>query len=316
MRKERVLITGGAGYLGNVLTRRLLDDGHQVSCIDNLLYRQDYSIFPLASNPRFNFIYGDARDERRLTEIVPQHDIIIPLAAIVGAPASKARPVDTQTLNEDAIVALNKIRSSQQLMIFPNTNSGYGTRTGQYKCDESTPLEPVSLYGITKCNAEKAITDSEKGFVVFRLASVFGVSPRMRLDLSQHKMILQALTYKTIPLSEGNNTRNYIYIGDVASAFQFAIANYDEMSGNVYNCGSDGANISKGDLATKIAGHVPGTRIFVNETEKDEDKRNYLVSNEKLRKAGFEATTSLDTGIQEVIRGLSIMSGNNPHSNI
>lgn|SRR3989338_3491537 len=316
MGRENILITGGAGYIGNVLSRRLLQKGHRVTCLDNLMYRQDYSVFPLAADPNFTFVYGDARDERILREVVPKVDAIIPLAAIVGAPASDARPFDTKTINQDAVALLNDLRGSQQKMVFPNTNSGYGTRSGQYHCDENTPLEPISLYGITKCEAEKAITESGKGHVVFRLASVFGLSPRMRLDLSQHRMIVDALTNKAITLSEGNYTRNYIYIGDVTSAFEHALENYESMNGEVYNAGSDGANISKIELAKKISSHIPGTQIFQHEYERDQDKRNYLVSNEKLKKAGFVATTSLDCGIKEVIKGVSIMLRNNPHRNL
>ncbi len=313
---EKVLITGGAGYLGNVLSRHLLQEGYEVTCLDNLIYRQDYSIFPLAAHSQFHFIYGDARDERLLKEVVPKHDVIIPLAAIVGAPACDARPFDTKTVNQDAIVTLNEMRSSQQKLVFPNTNSGYGTKSGDYHCDEKTPLEPVSLYGVTKCAAEKAIRESGKDAVVFRLASVFGVSPRMRLDLSFHKMVVDALTNKAIVLSEGNYTRNYIYIGDIAKAFTHALDHYGEMKGNVYNLGSDAANISKANLARKVAEHVPRTEIYENGNEKDQDVRNYLVSNDKLRKAGFEARTSLDHGIQEVIKGVSIMLRNNPHRNV
>ncbi|MDP3881857.1 MAG: NAD(P)-dependent oxidoreductase [Nanoarchaeota archaeon] len=316
MSKERILITGGAGYLGNVMTRHFLDQGFQVGCLDNLLYRQDYSIFPLAANPDFEFIHGDVRDKALLERVIPRYDIIIPLAAIVGAPASKARPVDTETVNRDAIITLDQIRSANQRLLFPNTNSGYGTKSGQFECDENTPLEPISLYGTTKCEGEKTLRESSKGGVIFRLASVFGVSPRMRLDLSFHSMVVDALTKKAIVLSEGNFTRNYVYIGDVAQAFAFGIQNYDQMNGEAYNLGSDQANISKNDLAAKVAKHIPGTQLFQHEVERDEDKRNYLVSNDKLRKAGFEAKTSLETGIAEVTRGVSIMLKNNPHKNI
>ncbi len=314
--KEKILITGGAGYLGNVMARNFLNNGYKVTCLDNLMYRQDYSIFPLASNRNFDFIFGDVRDGDLLKRIVQKYDIIIPLAAIVGSPACDARPFDAVTVNRDAVSSINKIRSNNQMLIFPNTNSGYGTKSGQYHCDEKTPLEPISVYGISKVEAERSITESGKDAVVFRLASVFGISPRMRLDLSFHKMVMDALTNKSIVLSEGNYTRNYIYIGDIARAFQHAIENYDNMKGEVYNLGSDEANISKMDLAKKVASHIPNTLIYENNQEKDQDKRNYLVSNEKLKNAGFKAETSLDHGIEDLIKGVSIMLRNNPNRNL
>jgi len=314
--KEKVLITGGAGYLGNVIMRHLLDEGCKVTCLDNLMYRQDYSVFPLAANPNFRFVFGDVRDESLLKELSPKYDAIIPLAAIVGAKPCESRPFDAGTINRDAILSLDRTRSPSQKVIFPNTNSGYGTKSGQFHCDETTPLEPVSLYGVTKCEAERALLDSGKGAVVFRVASVFGVSPRMRQELSFHEMVIQALTKKAIVISEGNFMRNYIYIQDVAEAFLFALANYDRMKGEVFNLGSDELNITRRGLAEKVAEHFPGTLIYESNNEADIDKRNYLVSNEKLRRAGFEAKTSIDYGIEEVAKGLAIMLRNNPHKNI
>ncbi len=316
MAKEKVLITGGAGYLGNIFTKKLLDEGFKVTCLDNLMYRQDYSLLPLASNPNFDFIYGDVRDEQLLKEIIPKSDTIVPLAAIVGMPACKQKPFDAESINRDSIISLDKIRSRNQKLIYPNTNSGYGTKSGQFHCTEETPLEPISLYGITKCQAEKAILDSDKDAIVLRLASVFGVSPRMRLELSLHDMIVQALNKRAIVLTEGDSMRNYIYIKDIAKAFQHCVENYDSMKNNVYNLGSDNANISKKDLAEKVRKHIPGTEIHQDDINKDPDKRNYLVSNEKLRQAGFEATTSIDYGLQELTKVISIMLKNNPHSNL
>jgi nucleoside-diphosphate-sugar epimerase len=316
MNKEKVLITGGAGYLGNAITRRLLDEGVQVACLDNLMYRQDNSILPLAANPDFEFVYGDVRDEGLLKEIVPKYDTLIPLAAIVGMPACKQKPFDAISINRDAVISLNRIRSPSQKLIYPNTNSGYGTKSGAFYCTEETPLEPISLYGIMKCEAEKAVLDSDNG-LVFRLASVFGVSSRMRLELSFHDAIMQALTRKSIIVSEGESTRNYIYIGDIASAFNFAVQNYSSLiPGKVYNLGSDGANISKIKLAEKVRDHIPGTMVYEDTVTKDPDKRNYMVSNDKLRKAGFEANTSIDKGIAEVTRAFSIVVKNDAGRNL
>ncbi|MDP1728864.1 MAG: NAD(P)-dependent oxidoreductase [archaeon] len=316
MSKESILITGGAGFLGNIITRHFLGNGHKVGCLDNLMYRQDYSIMPLASDPNFEFIFGDVRDEALLKKQVPKFDVIFPLAAIVGGPACEHRPFDAQTINQDAVVLIEKIMGAGQKIVFPNTNSGYGTKSGTFHCNEMTPLEPISLYGKTKCAAEDAVRGSNKGSVVYRLASVFGVSPRMRAELSFHDMVLQAMTTGAIVMSEGSFTRNYVYIKDVASAFEYASNNYDSMKGEAFNLGCDDANITRRGLAQKVATHIPGTIIYENESKADPDKRNYLVSNEKLRKAGFEAKTSIDYGIQEVIRGFSIMLKNNPNKNV
>ncbi|NCO11756.1 hypothetical protein CO038_01135 [Candidatus Pacearchaeota archaeon CG_4_9_14_0_2_um_filter_39_13] len=316
MAKERVLITGGAGFLGNVLTRRFLGEGHKVTCLDNLMYRQDQSIMPLAANPDFEFVFGDVRDRALMEEQVPRHDIVFHMAAIVGAPASEQRPFDTKSINQDSVAILESVRGKGQKVVFPNTNSGYGTKSGQFHCDETTPLEPISLYGVTKCAGEDILLQSGKGAVVYRLASVFGISPRMRLDLSFHDMVLQALSTGAIVMSEGSFTRNYVHIQDVASGFQHAIQNYDSMVGEAFNLGSDGANITRKDLAMKVSQRIPGTVVYENEGKADLDKRNYLVSNEKLRRVGFEANRTIDQGIEEVRRGLAIMLKNNPYRNV
>lgn len=316
MTRERILITGGAGFLGNVMARHFLAQGNRVTVLDNLMYRQDHTMMPLAANPNFEFVYGDVRDKRVMNEQVSRAEVIVPLAAIVGASASEKRPFDTRSINQDSIELLDSLRSPSQKVIFPNTNSGYGTKTGQFNCNEETPLEPISLYGVTKCAAEDILLNSGKGAVVYRLASVFGVSPRMRLDLSFHDMVLQALTTRAIVMSEGSFTRNYVYIQDVVGGFQHAIDNYETMVGEAFNLGNDAANITRRGLADKVAAHLPGTIIYENESKADPDKRNYLVSNEKLRRAGYQAQTSIEHGIDEVTRGISIMLRNDPNRNI
>lgn len=317
MGKEKVLVTGGAGYLGNVITRRLLDENYEVTCLDNLMYRQDAPISALSSNSDFDFIYGDVQDNTLLKKLVPDFDIIIPLAAIVGMPACNRRPFLAGPINRDAVINLNEARSNSQRVIFPNTNSGYGTKSGEFHCTEETPLEPISLYGITKVEAERALLDSDKDSIVLRLASVFGMSQRMRLELSFHDMVVQALKRKAIVLTEGDSTRNYVYIQDVAGAFLHSIEHYEEMvDKRVFNLGSDDANITKRGLAEKVQEHISGTQILEDEITQDVDKRNYLVSNERLRKAGFEATTSISQGIAEVTKGVAIMLENDPHSNM
>lgn len=317
MAKEKVLITGGAGYLGNVITRKLLEEGCRVTCLDNLMYRQWGSIFPLATNHNFEFLYGDVRDEGLLNEILPNFDTIIPLAAIVGFPACEKKPYEAETVNQNAIKSLERIRSKDQRVIFPNTNSGYGTRSGEVICDEETPLEPISLYGRTKCAAEETILSSGKGGLVFRLASVFGVSPRMRMELSFHDMVMQALTKRNILLADADAKRNHIHIEDIASAFYFAMQHYDELQGqSVFNLGSDEGNLSRKELAQKVADYIPGTAISEDKVTKDPDKRNYVVSNQRLREAGFEAEISVEQGIREVTKGFSIIIDNDPHKNM
>jgi|TARA_Y100000310_G_scaffold343477_1_gene451300 nucleoside-diphosphate-sugar epimerase len=317
MERKKVLVTGGAGYLGNVLTRKLLDEGHQVTCLDNLMYRQKDSIFPLATNSDFEFVHGDVRDDRVLKDLVPKHDTIIPLAAIVGFDACKQEPYNARTTNQEAIELLGFIRSASQQLIFPNTNSGYGTKTGEVHCTEDTDLEPISLYGQTKCAAERSILESNMGGVVFRLASVFGISPRMRVELSFHDMVMQALTKRNIVVVEGNAKRNHVHISDIADGFYFAMEHYNKMQDQqVFNLGSDEANLSRMQLAKKVADYIPGTAISEDTVYEDPDKRDYIVSNERLKEAGFKAKTTVEQGIKEVTKGFSIMISNDADRNM
>lgn len=314
MGKENVLITGGAGYIGSVLTGHLLRKGYKVTCLDNLLYGQK-SLFPLSDNPDFDFIYGDVTNKRLLEKIVPGFDVIIPLAAIVGAPACDADPGRAELVNRDAIIMLNGLRSSRQKVIFPTTNSGYGTKSGDVFCTEETALEPVSLYGRTKVDAEKSLLESDKKAITLRLATVFGISPRMRTDLLVNDFVLRALTDRFLVLFEGHFKRNYVHIKDVARCFEYCIENFDRMSG-AYNVGLEDANLSKEELAQKIKEHVPQLVIIGSEVGSDPDKRNYVVSNKKILGTGFEFNFSLDDGIRELIKGYRILLRRDPNKNV
>jgi nucleoside-diphosphate-sugar epimerase len=302
---ERVLITGGAGYLGSVLCEHLLAAGHRVTVLDSLLYGQA-SLFHFCANPAFDFVFGDARDEKLMAGLVKGHDVLIPLACVVGAPACDRDPLMARTVNLEAIRMLNRLRSKAQLVVYPTTNSGYGTKSGEVFCTEETPLEPISLYGATKADAEKALLDSPNA-ITLRLATVFGMSPRMRLDLLVNHFVYAAVTDRFLVIFEKHFKRNYVHIRDVADCFLHCIRNAPKMVGRPYNCGLDAANLSKEELALKIKEHVPDFFIHFAEVGQDPDKRNYVVSNQRLREAGFEARHGLDEGIRELLKGYRML---------
>jgi nucleoside-diphosphate-sugar epimerase len=308
-----VLVTGGAGYIGSILTEYLLDAGHRVTVLDNLLYREG-SLFHLCAHPEFNFVRGDARDEATLRGLLPSVDAIIPLAAIVGAPACDRDPWLAESTNLGAIQLLNRLRSPRQLIVYPTTNSGYGTKTGDVYCTEETPLEPISLYGRTKADAETELLGSANT-ITLRLATVFGLSPRMRLDLLVNHFVYAALMDRYLVIFEKDFKRNYIHIRDVAEAFLHCLSHAETMLGRPYNVGLDGANLSKEELALKIKEYVPNFYIHFAEFGSDPDKRNYIVSNQRLREAGFEARRSLDDGIRELLKGYAML-GRQPFKNV
>jgi len=315
--EKRVLITGGAGYLGSVITGHFLERGYSVTCLDDLRYGQS-SIFIYASNPNFNFIYGDVRNKDLLRGIISNFDIIIPLAAIVGMPACNAKPIDATSINYEAIVLINELRSEKQKLIYPTTNSGYGTKTGEIFCTEETPLEPISLYGKTKSNAETYLLDAGKigkDVITLRLATVFGISPRMRTDLLVNDFVFKAMTDSYVVMYEAHFKRNFVHIKDVARCFEHCINNFDKMKNNVYNVGLEDANISKLELAQTIKKYIPKFELIPMEIGEDPDKRNYIVSNKKIMATGFIPQYSLDYGIQELIKGYSILLKNNPYKN-
>ncbi len=296
-----VVVTGGAGYLGSILCDHLLQAGCQVTAVDNLMYGQN-SLFHLCAHPAFDFVRGDVRDEKVMSGLMKKADAIIPLAAIVGAPACDRDPRLAESVNLEAIQLINRLRSPRQLVVYPTTNSGYGTQTGDMYCTEETPLEPISLYGRTKVQAEAEILGSPNA-ISLRLATVFGISPRMRLDLLVNHFVYVAVTDGYIVIFEKDFKRNYVHIRDVADCFIHCIEKAELMMGRPYNVGLDAANLSKAELALKIKEYVPNFYIHFSEVGSDPDKRNYIVSNQRLREAGFEARRSLDVGIQELLKG-------------
>ena len=300
-----VVVTGAAGYLGSVLCEHLLAAGYRVTAADGLLYRQR-SLFHLCANPQFDFVVGDARDEQLMRRLVKDADVLIPLAAIVGAPACDRDPWLARSVNLEAIRLLAHLRSNDQLIVYPTTNSGYGTKSGDVFCTEDTPLEPISLYGQTKTEAETEILE-RINTVTLRLATVFGMSPRMRLDLLVNHFVYAAITDGYIVIFEKDFKRNYIHIRDVADCFIHCIENGKKMAGRPYNAGLDSANLSKEALALKIKEYVPNFYIHFGQVGTDPDKRNYIVSNQRLRDAGFQAKRSLDSGIQELLKGYRMM---------
>ena len=309
----KVLVTGGAGYLGSVLSEHLLDAGHSVTCLDNLSLGQS-GPFHLCESPRFDFVRGDARDEALLGRLLRTVDAIIPLACLVGAPACDRDPWTARAVNLDAIRLLNRLRSREQLVVFPTTNSGYGTKSGDTFCTEETPLEPISLYGQTKVAAEAELLSSPNA-ITLRLATVFGMSPRPRLDLLVNHFVHAAVTEGFVVIFEKHFKRNYIHIRDVADAFLHCLSHHPQMIGRPFNAGLDDANLSKEELALKIKVHVPSFYIHFSEVGSDPDKRNYIVSNQRLREAGFAARRSLDEGIVELLKGYRMMA-RGPYGNV
>lgn len=301
----RILVTGGAGYLGSVLCERLLAAGHRVTALDTLAHGVP-SLLHLCADPGFEFVRGDARDEALLRRLLRDADAVVPLAAVVGAPACDRDPALAESLNLGAIRALLRLRSPAQLVVFPNTNSGYGVGTGETYCTEDTPLAPISLYGRTKVDAERAVLAAPRT-VALRLATVFGSSPRLRLDLLVNHFVHAAVTDGYLVIFEKDFKRNFIHVRDVADAFLHCLEHAEKMEGRAYNAGLDSANLSKGELALKVKEQVPSLHVAFSEIGSDPDKRNYVVSNQRLREAGFEARRSLEAGIAELIRAYRML---------
>lgn len=309
----KVLVTGGAGYIGSVLVPTLLEKGHEVTVLDNFA-RGTTELAPCCKYASFEPVRGDARDTRLLDELAPKADVIIPLAALVGAPLCKEDPIAAETLNRDAVVALTRRASRDQMVIYPTTNSGYGIGQPGVFCTEETPLNPISLYGVTKVQAEEAVLDISQG-VSLRLATVFGMSPRMRIDLLVNDFTWRAVTDKAVVIFEGHFKRNYIHIRDVVKGFEHAMANFGAMRGGAYNLGLSTANLSKLELCERIREQAPGFVYLEAPIGEDPDKRDYIVSNEKLERTGWSPDWSLDAGIAELIRGYRMIR-NSRYANI
>lgn len=309
----KILVTGGAGYIGSILVPTMLEHGHEVTVLDNFA-RGTTELAPCCRYETFNPVRGDARDERLLDDLVAKADVIIPLAALVGAPLCKEDPITAKTLNRDAVVAITKRVSKSQIVVYPTTNSGYGIGESGKFCTEETPLNPISLYGVTKVEAEKAVLENADG-VSLRLATVFGISPRMRIDLLVNDFTWRAVTDRAVIIFEGHFKRNYIHLRDVVKGFEHAIANYDRMRGQIYNMGLSTANLSKLELCSRIKEQVPNFVYIEAPIGEDPDKRDYIVSNEKLEAAGWSPDWSLDAGIAELIRGYRMIR-NSRYANV
>jgi len=303
----KVLITGGAGYLGSTLAEHLLDKGYAVTVLDNLLYKQ-LSLLHLFKKENFKFILGDVRNTDLLLDQVRAHDVIIPLAAIVGMPACKANPQLTVDVNFKQIENIVNVLRADQKIILPNTNSQYGS-SDQIITEES-PFKPLSLYAQTKCDAEDAVLGKGNG-VVLRLATVFGVSPRMRQDLLVNDFVYKGLVDGYLVLFEAHFKRNYIHVQDIAQTFEFMIRNYDKCKGQAFNVGLSTANLSKLELAEKIKDHLPNLVIKQDEFKEDFDKRNYIVSNDKIEQLGWKPLYDLDYGIAQLIEAYQLILTHN-----
>jgi nucleoside-diphosphate-sugar epimerase len=305
MAATRILVTGGAGYIGSVLVPLLLSEGYAVHVLDSFLFGQT-SLAECCLNPNFQVTRGDCRDRETVSRLMRNADYIVPLAAIVGAPACKNDSTAAVSINREAVKLILSLRSKQQRIILPNTNSGYGIGEKQAFCTEETPLHPISLYGKTKVEAEMAVLEAGNA-ITFRLATVFGMSPRMRIDLLVNDFVYRAIHDRAVVIFEGHAKRNYIHIRDVSHAFVHAIGQFESMRDQAYNVGLSDANLSKLELCTQIRKQVPHFVFLEAPIGEDPDKRDYIVSNAKIEATGFLPTHSLAMGIQELIKGYTIL---------
>jgi nucleoside-diphosphate-sugar epimerase len=301
---SRILVTGGAGYIGSILVPELLSKDHKVTVVDNFKYGQP-SLAAVIPNPNFDLVYADVRDYETVKKYVSAADVVIPLAAIVGAPACARDPLTATSINNDAMIWLFNQLSSDQQIIMPTTNSAYGSGDKNNFCDEESPLNPLSLYAKDKVTIEGELMGHNKA-TSFLLATVYGISPRMRLDLLVNNFVNRALKDRFRVLFEGHFKRNYVHVRDVCEAFIFAIENESKVSGEIFNFGLSNANISKTDLCILIKQQLPDFVFFESKINKDPDQRNYIVSNAKVESIGMKAEISLENGITELIKGLKM----------
>ena len=301
-----VLITGGAGYLGSTLAPMLLDRGFAVTVVDNFMWDQP-SLAAVCHHPAFSVVRGDVRSKETMRPLIAKADIIIPLAARVGAPLCDRDPIAATSTNVEAISDMVATLSPQQRVLMPITNSGYGIGEKDKFCTEESPINPISLYGRNKVDAERILLDRHPAALSFRLATVFGMSPRMRLDLLVNDFTYRAYTDRFIVLFESHFKRNFIHVRDVARVFLHGIDHFDEMKGQVYNVGLSDANISKRELCERIQLQVPSFVFLESPIGVDPDKRDYIVSNEKIERTGYRPAVSLDDGIRELLKGYSMI---------
>ena len=302
----RVLVTGGAGYVGSILVPALLEHGFAVTVVDNFMYGQD-SLAAACYHPTFSLVRGDVRSTDTMRRLFQKADIIIPLAALVGAPLCDRDPIAATSTNLRAIVEMVDGISRDQRVLLPVTNSGYGVGEPGTLCTEETPIRPVSLYARDKVEAERILLERHPSTVSFRLATVFGMSPRMRLDLLVNDFTHRACTDRFIVLFESHFKRNFLHVRDVARAFLHGIKCFDSMQGQIYNVGLSDANLSKLELCQRIQKHVPSFMIHQSEIGRDPDKRDYIVSNDKIERTGYRPAFSLDDGIRELVKGFSMI---------
>jgi nucleoside-diphosphate-sugar epimerase len=302
---HKILVTGGAGYLGATLVPLLLDAGHEVTVLDTFMYGQN-SLAQVCHHPQFNVVRGDIRIESIIKPLLKAADIVIPLAAYVGAPLCSRDPVGATTVNRDGILLMLKLLSRQQLVLMPTTNSAYGTGDENNHCTEDSPLRPISQYAIEKVEVEKELMEHATA-ISFRLATVFGMSPRMRIDLLVNDFTYRAVHDRFVVLFESSFKRNYIHVRDVARAFIHGMDNAGRMKGQIYNVGLSDANVSKRELCDQIKAFIPEFTYLEAPVGKDPDQRNYIVSNAKIESTGFRPAYSLGAGIRELIKGYQMI---------
>ena len=309
----KILVTGGAGYLGSILVPDLLAAGHEVTVLDNFMFRQG-SLNHVCHHPKFNVVKGDIRIQETMVGLLRKADAVIPLAALVGAPLCNQDPVGATTTNHDAILMMLKQLSREQRVLMPTTNSAYGTGDRDNFCTEESPLRPISRYAIEKVEVEKHLMQHPNA-ISFRLATVFGMSPRMRIDLLVNDFTYRAVNDRFVVLFESSFKRNYIHVRDVSRVFQHGLANFERMKGQIYNVGLSDANVSKRELCEVIARHVPGFVFLEAPVGKDPDQRNYIVSNAKIESTGYKPAHSLDAGVAELVKGYTMIR-NTLHGNV
>lgn len=300
-----ILVTGGAGYLGSTMVPDLLRAGHKVTVLDNFMFQQS-SLNHVCNDPNFSIVKGDIRIKSVMQPLLKNADIVIPLAALVGAPLCTLDPVGATTVNHDAISMMIGLLAKDQIVLMPTTNSAYGTGDENNYCTEESPLRPISQYAIEKVGIEKELMQREN-VISFRLATVFGMSPRMRIDLLVNDFTYRAVNDKFIVLFESAFKRNYVHVKDVSRAFQHAIHNFSLMKGQIYNVGLSDANVSKRELCERIQKQIPDLIFIEAAVGKDPDQRNYIVSNAKIEAAGFKTENSLEKGIGELIKGYTMI---------
>ena len=304
----KILVTGGAGYIGSVLVPHLLQEGHEVTVLDNFFFGQS-SLADCCWQDAFHVVRGDSRDEAVVKPLAAKADVIIPLAALVGMPLCDNDPIAARTTNHEAVKLLCRLAGKDQRIVFPTTNSGYGIGEKGKFCTEETPLRPISLYGKTKVQAEEEVL-ARQNSVTFRLATVFGMSPRMRVDLLVNDFVYRAVHDHAVLIFEGHFKRNYVHIRDVARVLAFAVAKFESLKGRPYNVGLDDANLSKLELCAEIAKQVPQFVYVEAPIGEDPDKRDYIVSNARLAETGFKTQWTLEKGIRELIKGYTILRDN------